>query len=227
MGRLVSAFCFLLGISASVGFLDETADFSHNNNLLIYHDHSDLLLTMYMDVCYFTPVSPEEEKVVENVNLREQLENTVFTAIVQRTNIVKSDLDHERDKYQDLLASYHCADKDIYDLNINLCRLIVQPVEDPDEIKLVLFIIWSVSANFTHNVQITYHDYSDLLLTIQDNRICYSTRVERQEKTVVENHWTLVESLSYVRNEYKDLLADFHCAGKDICDLNLDHFPGQ
>ncbi|KAK7492010.1 hypothetical protein BaRGS_00016674 [Batillaria attramentaria] len=139
---------------------------------------------MYMDVCYFTPVSPEEEKVVENVNLREQLENTVFTAIVQRTNIVKSDLDHERDKYQDLLASYHCADKDIYDLNINRKHFVGSAASA---------IIWSVSANFTHNVQITYHDYSDLLLTIQDNRICYSTRVERQEKTVVENHWTLVE----------------------------------
>jgi len=104
----------------------DIADFDNTKSgyEFIFHDDKNLVLTTKDQNCYYIPLADEDEvRLTEEKNLfglapsaRELTEGYVIRQIESHSDYFESTtLEAMRLKYQDLLADYHCAGKQIFE----------------------------------------------------------------------------------------------------------------
>ncbi|XP_076470056.1 uncharacterized protein LOC143300340 [Babylonia areolata] len=86
----------------------------------IYHDEKDLLLVKNADSCYYTHVPDIVEPMLTDagfmfLNVRFSSEAMIIGGITTGITTSESTLEAMRNKFQDLLADFHCQDKKIYE----------------------------------------------------------------------------------------------------------------
>ncbi|XP_070198629.1 uncharacterized protein [Littorina saxatilis] len=92
----------------------------------IYHDYHDLVLTIHDDSCYFISVDESREPFLDDHHLlgpdwpsaRDGAETLIQHTIERNeTDVVRpTTLAAMRNKYQDLLADFHCAQKSVFEV---------------------------------------------------------------------------------------------------------------
>nr|KAG5691548.1 hypothetical protein BaRGS_012348 [Batillaria attramentaria] len=80
----------------------------------IYHENHELLLTLYEDNCYFSPMT----RHVTTGTWPHQTMQVMFQ-INEHDGISRSSLQHVRNEFEDRLADYHCLDKHVWELHID------------------------------------------------------------------------------------------------------------
>ncbi|KAK7462609.1 hypothetical protein BaRGS_00038362, partial [Batillaria attramentaria] len=85
----------------------------------IYHEYHSLLLTIHNGTCYFTTI-PDSAKGLMPGDRRKLIEGKAETVITSQdqSKLFPTSLHRMQATYHDVLADFHCLDKDVYQLQL-------------------------------------------------------------------------------------------------------------